>query len=252
MEKAAMSNTQDASRGTQPGAEPGHESQLKRLNDLVDRIGQTKAGGRIIRLLIFLLLAVVVLGVGVRVYASYRFIQNNAPMYQAAFTEEMGRFLPGAAEDLQSMLRRVAPKFQDALHDDWQRHGESVLKKFEQEGEVFVNSAEKALRARLEKDLNDLIKKYDAQFEEAFPQLKEPKSRDRVLDSLRHAVTISTVNLVEKHMVSTLGLMGQILDETVKFLPDKGSQDKLLDALSRLFDPVEKSLRKRTGSPAKE
>jgi len=239
-----MSKAEDASRDVQANAGTsgdggGMQARLRKLDELADKIDKARSASRTIRLLVILLLLLVVGGVGLRVYSFYGNIQNNAPKYQSAFAVEMGKFATKAVRHLQDVAQSSVPHFTDALHKDWQKNGDEVLKTVDKHGQLLVENASKNLKVSMSKELADLVKHYDAQLAEAFPELKDPKSRDRVIDSIRHAITIATVNLVEKNMTETIALMGEIHDETVKFLPEKKDQDRMIKTTGQLFRAIE-------------
>ena len=211
------------------------------MEDLAKQIAGAGAAGRFVRLLVVLLLLLVVLGVGARIYGFYANMRQNWSAYETELLSGLETdVLPAAIGDLRRVCVAVKPDFDQAVRKDWRVNQEDIMKKLQKETTAFRQNAPKNLKAAMKGELDDLVKRYEAQLAEAFPQLKDEEAKDRVVDSLGEAVAVATEKMVRKHMGATVDLMHRIHYETVMFLPDEKSRERMLKATSDLFKPIEK------------
>jgi len=217
---------------------------LKALEQLARQIDLTRAAGRKLRLLVLLLMALVVLGVGARIYGTYNRIHGNAPAFQAAFAEEMGRLAPKAAFSLRNAIVEVAPDFQKAVQNDWQKNGPKIVAELDNHLNAFSTNCAANIKKGLETEAAGIVADANKQFAAAFPQLKDEAVQSKVFESIRNAMTVATIAIVEKGMNDTLDLVISIHEETLQFLPDKASQNRMKNVTGKLLDTLAKSLSK--------
>jgi len=240
-----MSDAEEGSKGTQAaksgtGGEADVRQKLREMERMMDDLQSARAGGRVIRLVVVVLLLLVVFFVGLRMYGIYRGIAKNRKAYQEEFITAIMPFLYEAREKLIQVGYDLMPVYQEAIRKDWAENGDEIVAALEKEGDKFVRNSADGLTKSLNTEVDALVKGYDKQFEDAFPQLKDEKSKDRVVEALQMAVTEATASLVEDYMTTTVDLMGAILDEAILFLP-KGKQP----ALERTFGKLQQNLERQ-------
>ena len=236
-----MSKAEDASSGgagSASGGAVGLESRVRRLVELADQSDKARAGGRLARILIFLLLIVVIFSVGLRIYGIYGDVQRKLPKYQAAFMEEMAVLGPKVAKDLYQVAVNVAPDFRKAIESDIRQNKDGILKVLTEQRVLLFQNATKNFQTGMEKNLRQIVARQENQLQASFPKLKDPKAMDVAVDTLTAALAEATGKLVDKRFNQTLGLLGEINEETILLLPDKESQEKMRAATEQLFRKV--------------
>lgn len=226
----------DEAAGGAPGGATDLPAVAATLKDLAGRIRRARIGGKRIRILVALLLVVVVISVGLRIYGIYADVGSNLDKYQVALMQQMVVLMPAVAGDLNRVAISVAPDFRKALEEDLQENRKDILAKLEKERDLFLEGVKEKTRAEMEKRLKEAVARQEERLAEAFPKLKDVKAREAVVDSLNYALAEATGNLLEPRLEESLALMGEIHEETILFLPDEKARQRVRAATGRLFE----------------
>ena len=226
----------DEAAGGAPGGATDLPAVAATLKDLAGRIRRARVGGKRIGILVALLLVVVVISVGLRIYGIYADVGSNLDKYQVALMQQMVVLMPAVAGDLNRVAISVAPDFRKALEEDLQENRKDILAKLEKERDLFLEGVKEKTRAEMEKRLKEAVARQEERLAEAFPKLKDVKAREAVVDSLNYALAEATGNLLEPRLEESLALMGEIHEETILFLPDEKARQRVRAATGRLFE----------------
>jgi len=226
----------DEAAGGAPGGATDLPAVAATVKDLAGRIRRARVGGQRIRILVALLLVVVVISVGLRIYGIYADVGSNLDKYQVAFMQQMAVLMPAVAGDLNRVAISVAPDFRKALEQDLQENRKDILATLEKERDLFLEGVKEKTRAEMEKRLREAVARQEERLAEAFPKLKDVKAREAVVDSLNYALAEATGNLLEPRLEESLALMGEIHEETILFLPDEKARQRMRAATGRLFE----------------
>jgi len=234
----------EASSSSGGGAAGGAvlQARVRRLCEVAERLDRARSGGRFVRALIFILLVVVVLSAGLRIYGMYQEVDRNLHKYQVAVMREMAVLVPKVGESLRQVAMRVAPDFRQAIENDLRAHKDEILKTLEKERDLFFANAAENLKKGLKTSLEQTVKRQEARLGKTFPKLQDAQTRAVVLDNITFALAESSGRFVERHFKTSLGLVAEIHEETILLLPDKESQARMRASTEQLFRRIEKAV----------
>ncbi len=230
--------TNDDAGGGAPGSASDLSSVAATLKDLADRIRRARIAGRRMRIMVGLLLVIVLISAGLRIYGIYRSVNDNLDQYGAAFMQQMAVLMPAVASDLSRVATSVTPDFREALAKDLQENRDDILAQLEREQASFVEGVMEKTSGEVEKQLEKAVARQEEKLVLAFPKLKDTKAREAVIDSLNYALGEATGNLLEPRLDDSLALMGEIHEETILFLPDEKARQRMRAATGRLFEKL--------------
>ena len=226
----------DEAGGGAPGGASDLPSVAATLKDLAERIRRARIAGKRMRIMVALLLVMVVISVGLRIYGIYADVGSNLDKYQVAFMQQMAVLMPAVAGDLSRVATSVAPDFRKALDKDLQDNRKDILAELEEQRDLFLEGMKGKTPPEVQKRLKEAVARQEERLTAAFPKLQDIKAREAVIDSLNYALAEATGNLLEPRLEESLALMGEIHEETILFLPDEKARQRMRAATGRLFE----------------
>ena len=236
-----MPNASEEPKAVEPpspddGGAGGVNGRIVEMKEVVADIQKARSAGRLVRFLVLLLILLVILGAGLRAYGMYARVANNWQQYETAVIKNMRtQVLPEARDEMIAVSRAVAPVYVKAMRADWNKNRSVILKDLEKQSRLLRKNAARNLEADFQKALEGLVKRYETQMADAFPKLKDERLRDRVMDRLRDALVHSTAELVQKNMMETLALIGEIHQESIRFIPNPDLRRRMMEATEVMF-----------------
>lgn len=223
------------------GAGPAGPDQLTEVKGKVDAIGrlfdqltEARTAARRTRLGVVLVILLVFLFYG---FIGYRAIVSFKNERMPEFTGELSaRFATvgtGALDDLVRIAQRVAPVYRDELKKQLQERGPEIKAAAIKQAEELAGSLADSSQAKIQEKLRTMAQRQKARVLEAFPNLKDEKTREIVMTNLETAFQNATMNVLEDRVKKGEERLQKVYDSILKFLPEsdrEGHQERMRKA----------------------
>lgn len=151
------------------------ESQLRELKSA------TRTSVWVGRLVLLVIVIVIILQV-VSVYKIFTNLDQEA--YREAAQQEMENLLPKVFDQAGSLAEELAPVYQDALMNEFDRAMPEIAETFSREMDLFVTNVGENIEKSLEHRFQQVLDKQLEILAQDMPELRDDKKRKEIMDNV--------------------------------------------------------------------
>lgn len=213
----------------------GLKARLDEMSRLLAEMQAARSSGTRVRVGIMVVLLAVVLGFVLHMYNFVR--QYPVAELQAQMQAQFLNANAGAMKELIAMAQGLMPVYREEIRKEFSKAWPDIKAQGEAEAKRLMESIPKTAEAKVRARLEGIAKREENRLMEAFPEIKDDKTREIIMTNLETALQSAVLNVFEKRLASAQEQLLDVQEKTLRFVPEE-DREAFLGRMQALWDQL--------------